>query len=102
MGLLTPKAKAELMCQMGKLAGMERSFSEEDTPENRAFARLLLSQTLHCLERLDEMEARFGRRFNKRDRTQLLAEWAPLRQGLLERRGFYAHMIGEVESSDAR
>jgi hypothetical protein len=99
MGLLTPKAKAELMCQMGKLAGMEQSFSEEDTPENRAFARQLLAQTLHCLERLDEMETRFGRRFNKRDQTQLLAEWAPLRQGLLERRGFYALMSGELESS---
>jgi hypothetical protein len=99
MGLLTPKAKAELMCQMGKLAGMEENFSEEDTLENRTFARQLLAQTLHCLERLDEMEARFGRRFNKRDQTQLLAEWGPLRQGLLERRGFYALMSGELESS---
>jgi hypothetical protein len=99
MGLLTPRAKAELMCQMGKLAGMERSFSESDTPENRAFAGQLLAQTLHCLERLDQMEARFKRRFNKRDQTQLLAEWAPLRQGLLERRGFYALMSGELEPS---
>jgi hypothetical protein len=99
MGLLTPTAKAELMCQMGKLAGMEQSFSEEDTPENRAFARQLLAQTLHCLERLDEMEARIRRRFNRRDQTQLLAEWAPLRQGLLERRGFYALISSELESS---
>lgn len=97
MGLLTPRAKAELMCQMGKLAGMEQNFSDEHTPENRAFAQQLLAQTLHCLERLDEMEARFGRRFNKRDQTQLLAEWAPLRQGLLERRGFYELMSGELE-----
>ena len=99
MGLLTPRAKAELMCQMGKLAGMEQNFTEEDTPENRAVARQLLGQTLHCLERLEEMEARFGRRFSQRDQTKLLAEWAPLRQGLLERRGFYALMSGELEPS---
>jgi hypothetical protein len=87
------------MCQMGKLAGMEQKFTDEDTPENRAFACQLLAQTMHCLERLEEMEARFGRRFNKRDQTRLLAEWAPLRQGLLERRGFYALMSGELEPS---
>ena len=99
MGLLTPRAKAELMCQRGKLAGMEQDFSEEDTPENRAFARQLLAQTLHCLKRLDEMEARFGRRFNKRDQTRLLAEWAPLRQGLLERRSVYALWSGDLDST---
>jgi hypothetical protein len=99
MGLLTPKAKADLMCQMSKLAGIEENFSEEDMLENRTFARQLLAQTLHCLERLDQMEARFGRRFNKRDQTQLLAEWAPLRQGLVERQGFYTRVTRELESS---
>ena len=83
MGLLTPKAKGELLCQMGKLAGMEQNFSEEDTPENRAFAQQLLAQTVHCLDLLDEMDPRFSRRFNKRDRAKLQAEWAPLRRGLV-------------------
>jgi hypothetical protein len=99
MGLLTPRAKGELMRQLGKLANLERNFSEDDTPENRALAQQLLAQTTYCLELFDEMEARFSRRFNKRDRNQLEAEWAPMRLGLEERRGFYTLMSGELESS---
>jgi hypothetical protein len=99
MGLFTPRAKGELMRQLSKLAAMEQNFSEEDTPENRAFAQQLLAQTAYCLKLFDEMEARFSRRFNKRDRNQLEAEWAPMRLSLEERRGFYTLMTGELESS---